>query len=291
MKHKPFWGVDITHNKKNQKLNGDVFIVARASLSQSAALDDAVKSASDIEQTAKLPIFLRVIQYICGIGGAICFAGLIRGLAKNRDLTFVQAYENAPWAIWCAVIGLSVWGILSLAAKKKAGKIAATSENQQAMAELENAVGDIYAEFNVPADALEIDLLSFGYKIKNGEPVQKTRPFEMTSHINMHTRIFVEEGNLIIADRECKYAFPLDSLRGIHTVKKRISIPQWYKDTPFNEGEYKKYKMAANQFGSIFFKPYHILELDRNGVTWGIYFPCYELPVIEKLTGLTAKEK
>ena len=30
------------------------------------------------------------------------------------------------------------------------------------------------------------------------------------------------------------------------------------------------------------------LELEHEGETWGIYFPCYELPVFEELTGLKA---
>jgi hypothetical protein len=37
-------------------------------------------------------------------------------------------------------------------------------------------------------------------------------------------------------------------------------------------------------------KPYHILELEKDGETYGIYFPAYELAAIESLTLLKAEE-
>ena len=46
--------------------------------------------------------------------------------------------------------------------------------------------------------------------------------------------------------------------------------------------------MTVNKFGNVFFKPYYILEIEKDNQTFGIYFPCYELDAIEKLTGLTA---
>ena len=35
--------------------------------------------------------------------------------------------------------------------------------------------------------------------------------------------------------------------------------------------------------------PYYILEVVHNTETYGIYIPCYELPVFEELTGLRAE--
>lgn len=53
---------------------------------------------------------------------------------------------------------------------------------------------------------------------------------------------------------------------------------------------YKAYKLSEGDNGLIYCKPYYILELDRAGERWGIYFPCYELPAFERATGLTAEE-
>jgi hypothetical protein len=41
--------------------------------------------------------------------------------------------------------------------------------------------------------------------------------------------------------------------------------------------------------GFVFCKEYHVLELEQNGEEWGIWFPPYELPAMEALTGLKAE--
>ena len=288
MKLKPFLGIDITHNKKNTNYNGDVFIVDRATLAETASLDEALENATDVEKKAQLPWALTLIKLICELMGLICGFMVLGGFIDS-ELTFAERHNNAPWMVWCAVIGLLGWVVLGTISKKKQKTVYESPETENAQTALTAAAGDIYERFNVPADAPYVDILSFCYKIKDGEAVHKERATDLTSHINYATRVFIEGENLILADRDSKFAFPLDSLRKIHTVKKRISIPVWTKDTPYNEGEYKQYKMTVNQFGSIFMKTYHILELDRNGVAWGIYFPCYELRVIENITGLTAE--
>lgn len=83
---------------------------------------------------------------------------------------------------------------------------------------------------------------------------------------------------------------PSDALRGIRKVSKRIRIEGWNKEEPCNQGRYKAYKLSEGDNGLIYCKPYYILELDRAGERWGIYFPCYELPAFERATGLTAEE-
>ena len=54
-------------------------------------------------------------------------------------------------------------------------------------------------------------------------------------------------------------------------------------------GEFKQYKLGVTYIGTIIVKPYHILEIERNGTLYGIYFPCYELATFEALTGLKAE--
>ena len=79
-------------------------------------------------------------------------------------------------------------------------------------------------------------------------------------------------------------------MKNIQIVKKHIRVAGWNKETPPNKGIYKQYKLTVDQYGCVHSKTYGILELERNGQSYGLYIPCYELPRIEKLTGLTAKE-
>ena len=106
---------------------------------------------------------------------------------------------------------------------------------------------------------------------------------------NMNFDLFSDDENIYIADGEGKYAIPRSSLKKIHTVKERGCV-YWLKDTPCNKGIYKPYKMYEDKYGNVHFKYYHILEVEKDGELWGIYFPCYELPILEELCGLKAED-
>ena len=73
------------------------------------------------------------------------------------------------------------------------------------------------------------------------------------------------------------------------TVNEKIAVPDWNKDTPPTKGEFKQFELTVDNLNRIIVPGYHILELDCNGEKWGIYFPCYELPTFESITGLSAE--
>ena len=159
-------------------------------------------------------------------------------------------------------------------------------ESKHFTSTLDNIADSIYAEFGVPADAAGVDVLSFRYKLKNGEPVAKEIADDMD---NLVMKAFVSDEQLFLTDLESKYAFSLSEMRTIRTVKKSISLSSWNKEIPPKKGIYKPYKIKVDKYECIYCKPYHILELEHNGEIWGIYFPCYELPIFESLTGLSAE--
>ena len=126
--------------------------------------------------------------------------------------------------------------------------------------------------------------------MKKGEPAAVSRGLSPGAYVNLEVKVYVKDGQLCLADTESVYAFPLDELTGIRTVKQRIAVPSWNKDEKPTAGIYKPYKLAVANTGYIYFKPYYILELNHYGTPCGIYFPSYELPTVERLTGLRAGE-
>ena len=75
----------------------------------------------------------------------------------------------------------------------------------------------------------------------------------------------------------------------IRTVKKRIRFAGWNKDERPESKRYKPYKLGRNQYGCVICRWYHILELELDGETYGVYFPPYERPAFEAATGLKAE--
>lgn len=285
---KPFLGIDLTTDKKNEQFNGAEFLVMKPSSAMAQSFEQSSKKAEETIERSKLPLPLRITQLICGSLGAISAAGIIRGLGT---VSLSQVYKNAPWVFWLGGICLFVWGILKTISTLKEKTVLGTEESSHTLTNLEKTCAAVYSEMSVPSEAKEVDILSFLYKIKNNKIKVCERGMQIAPYLNPVLKIFSDSENLYIANLEGKYAFPLSSLVSIHTAKKRIRIAGWNKEIGFKQGEYKQYKLERNNIGNIFCKNYYILEVYHDSVSYGIYIPCYELPIFEELTGLKVETK
>lgn len=278
---KPFLGINITHDKHNEAMNGEEFITRKVSASQEQMWDRAVETMQNQEEVSKLPKPLRVVRWVCMIVGLVFLSGILRA---TEDITFAEGYANAPALFWICGVCLILWAVLAVWGKKKEKETLQSEEVRHAENSLEQITKNCYAELGVPADAPYFDLLVFRYVEKNGQIIP--RSLGPVTFLACNSKIFVEDGKLCLCDTTQRNEFPLEKLRRIVTVNKDAAIPSWNKDIPQNKEPYKQYKLRTDSYGFIHFKPYYILELEYNGETWGIYFPSYELPTVESLTGL-----
>ena len=283
---KPFLGTDLTDNKKNDRPEGDVFLTAAPSPAMAQALEKSSEKAESTLTSSKLPLPLRVVQWICGAIGGVVGVGLLRGLG---EVNIAEAYGNAAWLFWLCGITLAVWAVLKLLGTIKARSVLGTEESSRSFSSLEAVCDAVFGELSVPANARETDILTFYYKRKGNELKVCEKGMQIASHFNPVYRVFADSENLYLANLEGKYAFPRSEIRRIQTVRKHIRIAGWNKEEAFNKGFFKQFKLTADNYGCIHCKHYHILEIDHNGEAWGIYFPSYELPVFEILTGHKAQ--
>lgn len=284
---KVFLGCDITNDKKNEAINGDAFLKATPTEEQNALYRQSVENAFGLVEKTKLPAPLRVAEWICGFLGAIGALGILKALADGEEkLSLAQAYENAGWLFWLVGGLLVAWAVLFCLAKHKEKTTLEENSTEKITNDLDTVAKAIYDSLGVPENAVEVDVLSFSYVTKEGRPQVKERGLS-TPYMNMVMSAYIENDTLCLTNLDGKYVFPLSSLRAIRTVKKSVQIPSWNKELPHSDAMYKPYKMTEDKYGSIHTKPYHILELERDGEAWGIYFPCYELPTFQALTGLS----
>lgn len=283
---KPFLGIDLTENKKNEHPNGDCFLIARPSAATAQAFENSTEKAEAAVRKSKLPLPLRIVQWVCGAVGGLIALGILKALG---NVSITQAYHNAAGLFWVGGGCLLVWAVLKLIGTRKEKAVLGTDESAHAISSLERVCSAVYADLSVPANAREVDLLSFFYKRKDDEIKVCEKGMQIASYLNPVYRVYADSENLYIANLEGKYAFPLSDIRAIHTVKKHIRIAGWNKDESFSKGFFKQFKLTTDNYGCIHCKYYHILEVERGGESWGIWFPCYELPVFEILTGLKAQ--
>ena len=283
---KPFLGIDLTNNKKNEQQNGDEFLTARPSLATAQSLERSSEQADETIESAKLPLPLRIVQGVCGLLGAIIAMGILRA---TTDTPLAQGYENAPWLFWACGVLIAIWGILKIASIKKSKSVLDTDESARTMSNLDSMCDAVYTELAVPAAARDTDILFFFYKVKDGKIKVAEKGMQLAQYFNPIFKVYADSQNLYLVSLDGKYTFPLSSLVAIHTVNKRISLMGWNKVEQYNKGIYKQFKLTVNNYGSIFCKCYHIIEVKGREENYGIYIPSYELPVFEKLTGLKAE--
>ena len=285
---KPFLGIDLTTNKKNEQTNGEELLVARPALSLTQSLESSSENLEETIEKGKLPLPIRIGHWICGTVGIIIAFGIINALGGEDDISLSQAYQNASWLFWLGGACLVAWAILKLISMRKEKSVLETDESSQVFHHFNKTCDAILADLAVPADAKEIDILSFFYKEKDDNIKVCEQGLQIAPYANPIFYIFADTENLYLANLEGKYAIALSAIKAIKSVKKSIKIFEWNKDEPYNKGIYKQYKLSEDKYGCIICKSYHILEFEYNNELWGVYFPCYELPVIEEITGLKA---
>ncbi len=160
-----------------------------------------------------------------------------------------------------------------------------SEETKRLVSNIENVCASIDQELGVPQDAAAVDVLSLYYKNKEGKPLPK---IEETRE-NMEHKIYIDGESLYLVNLKGKFAFPLSSLKAIHEVKAKLALDVWNKKEGPKEGYYSQFPIFLENGDGLYIKTLYLLELSQGAEALGICFPCYELPLIERLTGMKAQ--
>ena len=278
---KPFFCVDVTLDKNNLDVNGSEFVTSVLSKQKIEEYNHKRETLSQTIEKSQFPFWLQIVKLLSGSFCAIVLISTIK-------VGFKTAWGNAPIldisAIFCGIL----WVVLQIASKKKEKVVLKEEDVDYQLEKINQDLVLMYNELGVPSDTIEIDILAFKYKLKNGEIRPYTHALQTTPYFNVVVKIYADDEQLHIVDIESVYSIKKTEIKSIITVNKRISVPTWNKDEEPRKRKYKQYKMTVDSYGNVFFKPYYILEIEKDNQTFGIYFPCYELSTIENLTGLTA---
>ncbi len=278
---KPLFGIDVTEDKNNDKLNGDEFIVAKPSAANTEALERESRKSVDLILGKRPLSFLHIILLALLIAALISFAIMI-------EQTNVKIFGIGLQTVMACVLVLCIAAIIALVifAHRREKEALESDESKLIDENIERISAYINAELGVPANASVVDVLSFSYKIKNGRFIWDIDE----EYENNDFSVFADSQNLYLADAEAKYAVPLQSITDISIIRKSIDLTFWNKDVEYDKGEYKQYKISETKLAGVRVKAYCILHFTYGGEEWGIYFPEYEKSVFENLTGIKASE-
>ena len=178
---KPFLGIDLTTNKKNEQMNGEEFVVAKPALSLTQSLESSSENVEETIEKSKLPLPIRIGHWICGAVGVLVAIGIIKALGGEDSVTLIEAYQNASWLFWLGGACLVAWALLKLISVRKEKNVLETEESSQVFNNLDKTCEAILADLNVPQDSKEIDVLSFFYKVKDDNIPPHLKNYEFAS--------------------------------------------------------------------------------------------------------------
>ena len=101
---KPFLGIDLTTNKKNEQMNGEEFVVAKPDLSLTQSLESFYENVEETIEKSKLPLPIRIGHWLCGMVGVLVAIGILKALVGEDGVPLSEAYQNASWLFGLAVL-------------------------------------------------------------------------------------------------------------------------------------------------------------------------------------------
>lgn len=277
---KIIFGLNLTDDKKNDQTDEQPLVTKRLTDWQQEELARTSEKVNEILKRATLPTGWLIAKAISGSLALLIGIGILRAIV--HDLTFEQVYHNAPYLIIALPVLVAGWLVLFVLEKKRKATVGKSTELVQIKNRAEAAATHSADELSLPEDTVEMDFLTYRYRIKNGEI--KIRPFLMATHLSVSMRAFVQDGKLCLADLEQLVEIPLKDFTSIERVNKNAMIPQWNKDVPWTKEPYKKYKLKNNQYGTIYVKPYYLVDFAIDGQVYELSVPVYEIAPFIALT-------
>ena len=255
------FGVNITENKENAAIDGEVFCTDQISSDQEAEIESILETGQELEKKSSLPLSLSIIKVICLFVWSVTLIGTLRSLGDG--VSFSQGHKNVPILDWIGIICFVMWLVLQIISILRKTKAEATTEYQQNNENAELLLQNIKEELGIPADAESIDVLAERYVMKDGTP--KRKDIGLTQYVNLSMFAYIKGDQLCLADASSVWEIPLSSLRSMELVKKRVSFPDWTKSEPYDSKTYKHYKVTTNQFGHYFSRYYRVEISDIRG--------------------------
>ena len=288
---KVLFGTDITQNKKNDKSDGDEFIVR--SVPGEISEKNCEIFDKELEAAEKTAGKRSISEMIGLVMMASSFLGLSGMFDEDAELTFSLIRETVSqnpmrFAVFALlfVVGFLLLMIRPVTNIKNLKSEVESDENPED--ESEKNLQQAYFSLGVPQDAENVDIFCSEYVIRKGEP--ELKPIKMFGFANADLKVFADHNALFIADTENLYEIALDSIEKISRYNGKLTMMFWNKETAHNKGKYQPYHIRKRGEFKYTVKTYYSLDINRDGETYKMYFPPYELDVIERLTGMKYEE-
>ncbi len=284
---KPFLVVDRTYDDNNRFPNGVDFNVLDVNKETYDEYMSLIKERDMLEKKFSTPKILSYFPVFC-LMLSVCTGMFIVPYFFNP----AEINTNNAFRILIAFVlfisGVAGYFITKKVITNKQNSFFESKEYKEAKEKWDKHFVKVRKELQISDNYIMADILFFHYKIADGQiqPVSKSK--KKTPYENPAYLFYVEDSIFYVSSAFDKFAINLDSFTAIKKINEFIKLPQWNKPESINHKKYAPYRLTVVD-NELLIDTYYILEFTHNEELWGLYFPCYELPVFENLTGLKAE--
>ena len=111
---KPFLGIDLTTNSKNEQTIGNEFLIKKTPTELTQKIQMQANKMDTTMHKSHISSVLQFFQY-----GSIAFFFITISATLRSELSFAEKYHNAPWLYWSATICGIIGFTLSILDKRK----------------------------------------------------------------------------------------------------------------------------------------------------------------------------
>lgn len=288
---KVLFGTDITQNKKNDKSDGDEFIVR--SVPEAVTEKRKKEFEKEIDIAGSMAKRFRIIQVVGSILLFFGLLGIVEILEDEAGMSlFLMREAISQNILWFSVLFVTfLLGVLILViceAKRKKKITEYEKDDEIKDCEDRKYILQALSYLGVPKSAKNVDIICPNYVIRNGEPVLKS--LKVFGFLNAELKLFSDESAVYIADAENLYFIGFTDIEKISKYNRKLNLMFWNKNIGYNEEKYQKYNIKKCGESNYTINEYYSLDINRDGETYKMYFPPYELDVIERLTGIKYEE-
>lgn len=278
-KMKPFYCSKKTNGK--WKFNDSELVIKKASKDLLNRID---RLFDEEDEYKRKHVYLHkafyTIQLIFGIVGLFTLIPML--FCLQREMISLSE------PIWCYSVGIGLFCLvgeqsIEYLIKKRERNYEESEICAEYKARIDAMFDSIYSEMGVPINAPDVDILCFNYKLEGSDVV----PIKVGRYGRLYRfgtlRFYNYKKKLCMASDEEVYAIDISGIKSIKRIEKpiRFEINKMDKE---RIARFKKHSIKR-KFGVYTIESHYIMEFEHNGDLWSLYFPWYELPVIEELTG------
>lgn len=289
---KVLFGTDITNDKKNTAVDGDEFILR--SLPEAMTEKRNKEFEKEIDRAGNTAKRFRIIQVVGSILLFFGLSGIVEVFEDEAGMSLSLMREaisqNILWfSVLIVAFSLGVLILVICEAKRK--KKMTEYEKDDGIKDYEDKkyIRQALMVLGVPESAKNVDIICPNYVIRNGKPVLK--PLKVFGFLNAELKLFSDESAVYIADAENLYFIGFTEIEKINKYNRKLNLMFWNKNIGYNEEKYQKYNIKKSGESNYTISEYYSLDINHEGETYKMYFPPYELDVIESLTGVRYEEE